>query len=70
MNNTQLELSFGTARARTLPRPNTPTSIRNPRWWFERMRQMVDRALDWQPAPQPRPEQIVFSGKDFRLGPA
>jgi len=26
-------------------------------WWFARMRAVVDRALDWKPAPPPRPEQ-------------
>ena len=39
------------ARRRRLNRAN---------WWFERMRQLVDRACDWQPAPEPRPEQIWF----------
>ncbi len=27
-------------------------------WWFRQMRQVVDRAFDWQPAPRFRPEQI------------
>ncbi len=27
-------------------------------WWFDRMRRIVEGALDWQPAPAPRPEQI------------
>jgi hypothetical protein len=39
------------ARRRRLNRAN---------WWFQRMRQLVDRACDWQPAPEPRPEQIWF----------
>ena len=26
-------------------------------WGFEQMRQIVGRAMDWQPAPEPRPEQ-------------
>ena len=30
-------------------------------WWFQRMRRAVDRALDWKPAPEPRPVQIWFS---------
>jgi hypothetical protein len=29
-------------------------------WWFQRMRQVVERARDWQPKPTPRPEQIWF----------
>jgi len=31
-------------------------------WWFQRMRQIVDRAIDWQPVPPARPEQIWFPG--------
>ena len=31
-------------------------------WWFERMRQIVDRAMDWEPAPLARPEQTWFEG--------
>ena len=26
-------------------------------WWFQQMREVVDKAVDWQPA---RPEQIYF----------
>ena len=62
MNNAQLELSLGNARATLLPRPNHRPSTFTSRWWFERMRQIVDRAFDWQPAPPPRPEQIWFPG--------
>jgi hypothetical protein len=27
-------------------------------WWFAQMRAVVDRALDWKPAPRARPEQV------------
>ena len=55
--NAQLELGFGNVRTRT------STAARNSRraraqWWFHQMRDVVNRALDWQPAPEPRPEQI------------
>ncbi len=30
-------------------------------WWFERMRQIVERACDWEPAPLPRPVQTFIS---------
>jgi len=30
------------------------------RWWFNRMRQVVERATGWNPAPAPRPEQTWF----------
>ena len=53
----QLELAFAAAaacpavgrRQRRLSRAS---------WWFQRMRQIVDRACDWQPVLVPRPEQI------------
>jgi hypothetical protein len=67
MTNAQLELSFGALRVRPTPATTRCPSLRNPQWWFQRMRQIVDRALDWPPAPAPQPEQIDFPGKDFRL---
>ena len=59
MTNQQMELGIGNGRVcpsvsrreRRLNRAN---------WWFQRMRQVVDRAFDWRPAPPPRPEQIWF----------
>jgi hypothetical protein len=65
MNNAQLELRFGTRRARRSSPVTRRPSVRNPQWWFQRMRQIVDCALDWQPTPPPRPEQISFALKDF-----
>jgi hypothetical protein len=62
MNNAQLELSLGCHRATQLPRSNRQPSAFTSRWWFERMRQIADRAFDWQPTPPPRPEQIWFRG--------
>ena len=62
MTDAQLELSLGNAGVVQFPRPNRRPSACNSRWWFERMRQIVDRAFDWQPAPSPRPEQIYFPG--------
>ena len=65
MTNAQLELSLGTRRTRATLTPHRRSSMRNARWWFRRMRQIVDGALAWQPDPPPRPEQITFSAKDF-----
>jgi hypothetical protein len=67
MTNAQLELSFDALRGRSTPITTRRPSRHNPQWWFQRMRQIVDRALDWQPAPAPRPEQIDFPGRDFQL---
>jgi hypothetical protein len=59
MTNQQLEISFENLQAgRSANRRQRRLSRAN--WWFERMRQVVDSALDWQPAPPPRPEQIWF----------
>jgi hypothetical protein len=56
----QMELTFGGAR----PCPSLnrrQRRVNRAQWWFQRMRRVVDRALDWQAAPTPRPEQIWFS---------
>ena len=60
MNTAQLEFSL--TNARPLP-GHAPRQRRLSRanWWFKRMRQIVDRACDWQPAPPARPEQIWFA---------
>ena len=56
----QMELGLATANnctrlAQREPHPNRAT------WWFGQMRQVVDRAFDWEPAPRFQPEQILFS---------
>ena len=57
MINTQLELGFVSAgQPFVVTRRQRRQSRAN--WWFERMRQVVDRAFDWQPAAPARPEQI------------
>ncbi len=66
MTNAQLELSFGARRLRRLSPAARRSSFRSPQWWFQRMRQIVDAALDWEAAPPPRPEQTSLPGKDFR----
>jgi hypothetical protein len=50
----QMEMSFGRAANHSARRQNRA------RWWFQRMRQVVDLAIDWQPTPRPRPIQIWF----------
>jgi hypothetical protein len=55
----QLELALAEGSAPQLvgPRPRRQSRAS---WWFQRMRQLVDHACDWQPALTPRPEQIWF----------
>ena len=67
MTDAQLELSLGNPRVTLSPRPNRRPSTFNSRWWFQRMRQIVDRAFDWQPAPPARPEQTWFPGTRRRV---
>ena len=55
----QMELSLeGQRVCRSMRRPQRRTNRAH--WWFERMREVVDRAFDRQPAPATRPEQIWF----------
>jgi len=57
MSDTQMELGFGNAGQQIMMTPRQKRLSRA-NWWFQRMRQVVDRAFDWQPTPAPRPEQI------------
>jgi hypothetical protein len=60
MTNQQMELGFGRVRVCSSVGRRQRRLSRATRW-FERMRQVVNRAFDWQPAPAPRPEQIWFA---------
>ena len=53
----QLEFGLERPHAFTLParRPERRTRAQ---WWFRQMRQVVSDALEWQPAPAGRPEQV------------
>jgi hypothetical protein len=56
----QIELSFD-ASCRFQPVIRRQRRPGRAQWWFQQMRAVVDRALDWQPAPPPRPEQIYLT---------
>ena len=58
--NQQLELGLNGGRPRHAGRPAQRAS--RAAWWFARMREAVDSAFDWQPAPAPRREQTVLPG--------
>ncbi len=53
----QMELSLSNVRA-CQSASRRQRRLNRANWWFAQMRQVVDRAFDWQPAPEPRPEQI------------
>ena len=66
MNNTnssngQLELGLQGARrvARIGRRENR---MARAAWWFGKMREVVNGAVDWNSLNQPRPEQILLPG--------
>jgi hypothetical protein len=58
MIDTQLEL--GLEAGRRCPSVERRRRKGRAGWWFERMRQVVDGAFDFQPAQMPPPEQIWF----------
>ncbi len=56
MSNTQMELGFEGAQRAMTPRRRETRATRAA-WWFSQMRQIVSHAIDWDTAPEPRPEQ-------------
>jgi len=54
----QLEIGFaGCSKQMRRPRSRMSRAA----WWFRRMHQVVNQALDWTPAPPRRPEQIYLA---------
>jgi hypothetical protein len=60
----QLEMSFASARGCASVRQRR---LSRAQWWFQRMRQVVDGAMDWHPMPAPRPEQTWLPGTHREL---
>jgi hypothetical protein len=57
----QLELGFNGIKPRTLA-ARREGRIARASWWFAQMRDIVEHAMDWKTAGQPRPEQIWMPG--------
>jgi hypothetical protein len=58
----QLELGFN-AGLRPPPGPGRREGrIARAAWWFAQMRDVVERAMDWETAGVPRPEHIWIPG--------
>ena len=56
--NTNTQLEFGLERPQIFVLPNRRQERRSrAQWWFRQMRRVVSDALEWQPRPEPRPEQ-------------
>jgi hypothetical protein len=61
MYNGQLELSLGSrVSCRALPRRQR--RLTRAHWWFDRMRQVVERAVERQPSRPARPQQTWLPG--------
>ena len=61
--NEQLELGFNPGMGRRDANSARPGSrIARANWWFARMRAIVENAMDWSAAAEPRPEQIWIPG--------
>lgn len=56
MTNLQLELSLTAGRQTQYP-PRRQNRQSRAAWWFGQMRRVVNNAMDWDAAPEPRPEQ-------------
>jgi hypothetical protein len=67
INDTQMELVFDSTQS-CVSRGRRQRRLNRAQWWFARMRQIVDRATDWEPAPPPRPVQISFAPLLSRAG--
>jgi len=53
----QMELGFKNA-CRQASLSARQKRLNRASWWFNRMRNVVDRAFDWKVAPAAKPEQI------------
>jgi len=60
--NEQLELGFNPNSCRGANVARHKGRIARAGWWFMQMREIVERAMDWQSAGQSPPEQIWIPG--------
>jgi hypothetical protein len=59
----QLELGFNSDNQRQGANPERREgAITRASWWFTQMRDIVERAMDWESAVESRPEQIWIPG--------
>jgi hypothetical protein len=56
----QMELGLN-GKARRNGRQNRQNRRRRAQWWFARMREVVDHAMDWRPTPPARHQQVYMS---------
>jgi hypothetical protein len=64
--NEQLELGFNGTPTRSFGR-RRETRVARAQWWFAKMRETVENAMDWQTAGTPRPEQMWMPGANREI---
>ncbi|MEO6183860.1 MAG: hypothetical protein ABIP71_12310 [Verrucomicrobiota bacterium] len=57
MNKEQMELGLNGAAICGVTKKNQ-SRLNRAQWWFKQMRRAVDCALDWEPSPKARHEQV------------
>jgi hypothetical protein len=59
----QLEMGFAGRRVggRAAAWNRRQRRARRAQWWFQQMRQVVDRAMEWQSTPPARHEQVYLT---------
>lgn len=60
-NDQQLELGFGGGKPETR-KARRENRLARAAWWFNKMRTVVNNAMDWPPAGPPRPQQTWLPG--------
>lgn len=62
MMNEQKQMELGLASANRCPRlVQRQRRLNRANWWFSQMRQVVDRALDWEPPARCQSQQILLT---------
>ncbi|HEX5222283.1 MAG TPA: hypothetical protein VFZ59_22210 [Verrucomicrobiae bacterium] len=62
-NDSSSQLELGLQGARRVTRiARRENRMARAAWWFGKMREVVNGAVDWQSLNQPRPEQILLPG--------
>jgi hypothetical protein len=59
-NQDQLELGLASVN-RSARAARREQRLTRANWWFDQMRQAVDRAFDWEAEPSGQPEQILLT---------
>ncbi len=58
----QMELGLAAGENRCPRTVRRGRRLNHAQWWFDQMRQVVEHAMDWEPAPRFKSEQIWLPG--------